>query len=126
MRPTSSSILALSSPSWLWRFTISHPGLRIRVLAQAENRRMPRLKDLSVAEIHVDAAGQARIETPHCAHDVNPLEIGRAVLFENRRVLHGIFVRSGRAVNVARRSIPWCWRIRMVIGDLAVANHHMM
>ena len=84
------------------------------------------LQDLAVAEIHVDAAGQTGIEAAHRAHDIDALEFVRTVLLKDRRVLHRVFVRSRRAVNIARIRVPRRRRIRMVVGDLAVANDHVM
>src|SRR5215470_13782089 len=47
------------------------------------HRRVYRLDDAAVAEIHVHAAGQARIEAPHRAHDVDALELLGRVLLED-------------------------------------------
>ena len=85
-----------------------------------EHRRVMCLQDLTVAEIHVDAAWQARIEAAHRAHDVDALEFFGAVLLEDGRVLHGIFVGTGRAVDIARIGIPRRGRIGMVVGDLVI------
>src|SRR5579875_3091873 len=74
----------------------------------------------------MDAAGKAGIETPHRSHDIDALEILRAILFEDRRVLNGVFIRSGRAVAVARAAVPRRWRIGMVVGYLAVTDHDVM
>ena len=81
---------------------------------------------LSIAEVHMDAARQAGIETPHGAHDVDALEFVRAVFLEDRRVLHRVLVGPGRSVNIARIRVPRRRRIGMVIGDLAVANDDVM
>ena len=83
-------------------------------------------EDFAIAQIHVDAARQARIETSHGAHDVDALEIIWAVFLEDRRVLHGVFVGSRCAVDVARVGVPRRGRIRMVIGDFSAANDHVM
>ena len=74
----------------------------------------------------MDAAGQAGIEAAHRAHDVDALEFVRTVLLEDRRVLHRVLVRTRRAVNVARVRVPRRRRIRMVVGDLAVADDQVM
>src|SRR5437879_1885498 len=87
---------------------------------------MPRLEYLAAAQIHVHTARQARIETAHRSHNVDSLEVSRSVLFEDRCVLDGILVRTRRAVHVARASVPGSRRVRMVVGDLAVANNHMV
>ena len=84
------------------------------------------LQDLAVAEIHVDAARQTRIEAAHRAHDVDALEVVRTVLLEDRRVLHRVFVGSRRAVDIARIRVPRRRRIRMIVRDLAVADDHVM
>ena len=78
------------------------------------------------AQIHVDAARQAGIEAAHRAHDVDPLEVVRAVLLEDRRVLHRVFVGAGHAVAVAGTGVPAGRRIGMIVGDLAVADHDVM
>ena len=84
-------------------------------------------QDFAVAEIHVHAAWQAGIEAAHGAHDVDAFEfVSGSILFENRRVLHRVFIRPRSAVDVARIAVPRRRRIRMIVGDLAVANHHVM
>ncbi len=70
----------------------------------------------------MDAAGQARVEAAHRAHDVDALELVRPVLLEDRRVLHRVLVGAGRAVDVARAGVPGRGRIGVVVGDLAVAD----
>ena len=55
-----------------------------------------------------------------------PLKFSRPVLLEDRRVLHGVFVGPGRAVDVARIGVPRGRRIGMIVGDLAVANDDVM
>ena len=87
---------------------------------------MENLKCLTVAKIHMNAAGQARVEAPHGAHDVNPFKFVWSVLFKDRRVLHGIFIRTRRAVYVPHATIPWGRRVRMVVGNLTIADHDMM
>src|SRR5258708_22665246 len=81
---------------------------------------------LSIAEVHVYSARQAGVETPHCAHDVYALEFVRAVLLEDRRVLHGILVGPRCPINVSGIRIPRCRRIPMVVRDLAVPNDDVM
>ncbi len=61
---------------------------------------------LPVAKVHVNAAGQARIEAANGTHDVDALEVLRSVLFKDRRVLYGILIRSGCAVDIARVRVP--------------------
>src|SRR5579862_8682361 len=72
------------------------------------------------------AAWQARIEAAYCAHDVDAFELVRTVLLKQWGVLHGIFVRPRGAVNVTRVGVPARRRIRMIVGNLAVTNDHMM
>src|SRR5713101_5987368 len=77
--------------------------------------------------MHMHAAWQARTETPHRAHDVDTLElVARGILFKDRCILDGVFVRSRGAIDVSRVRIPRCWRIGMIVRDFAVANHHVM
>src|SRR5215469_15249609 len=91
-----------------------------------EHWRVSGFEKLSVPEVHVNAAGKARVEASHRSHDVNAAEVLRAVLFEDRSVLHCVFVWARRAVNVAGICIPRRWRIGMIIGYLAVANDDVM
>src|SRR5882757_7832863 len=84
------------------------------------------LQSLAVAEIHVNAAWQAGIKTAHGAHDVDAFELVGPVLLEDRRVLHGVFIRTRRAVDIARIGIPGSRRVGMVVGDLTAADHYVM
>ena len=70
--------------------------------------------------------GQTRIETSYRAHDIDAFKIIRPVLLEDRRVLHRVLVGPRRAVYISRIRIPRRRRIRMIIGDLAFANYHVM
>src|ERR1700722_14410387 len=88
--------------------------------------RVRRLQHLAAAQVHVNAAGQARVEASHRPHDVDALEVLRGVLLEDRRVLHRVLVRAGGAVAVADAAVPRGGRVRVVVGDLAVPNHHVM
>src|SRR5262249_33481911 len=81
---------------------------------------------LAVTQIHMHTARQAWVEASHRAHDIDALEIVGAVFLEDRRALYGILVRTRRAVHIARRAVPWCRRIRMIVGDLAIADHQVM
>src|SRR5438309_5438750 len=92
----------------------------------AQRRRMPPLQHLAVAEVHVHAAREARIETAYRAHDVDAFEVGGPVLFEDRRTHHRVFIWSAGAETISRTPIPRRRRIGMVVGDLAIANHHVM
>ena len=84
------------------------------------------LLDPPGAGVHVHAARQARVERAHRAHDVDALEVLRAVLLEDRRVLHGVLVGAGRAVDVARVGVPRRRRVGLVVGDLALADDHVV
>src|SRR6202046_142675 len=84
------------------------------------------LEDLAADKIHVHATGQARIEAPHRAHDINALKFIRTILLEDWGILHRIFVWTGSAVDITRISIPGRRRVGMIVRDLAFANHHMM
>src|ERR1700679_2903774 len=72
------------------------------------------------------AAGQARIETTHSAHNVDTLEILWTIIFKDRCVLHRIFIRARSSVDIARVRVPRRRRIGMVIRDFAFADHHVM
>ena len=72
------------------------------------------------------AAGQAGVEAAHRAHDVDALEVLAVVLLEDRLALHRVLVRAGRAVGVARVGVPRRRRVRVVVGDLAVPDHHVV
>src|ERR1700741_3829628 len=72
------------------------------------------------------AARQTRIKASHRAHDVNALEFLGAVLLENWSVLHCVLVRPRSTINVAWIRVPRRRRVGMVVGDLALADHHVM
>src|SRR3954447_20836464 len=91
-----------------------------------EHRRVHLLQGLAVAEVHVDATRQARVEAAHRAHDVNALEVVRAVLLEDGRVLDGVLVGAGRAEAVAGAAVPRRRRIRVVVGDQPILDHHVV
>src|ERR1700739_2114925 len=82
----------------------------------SKHRRVVSFEHFPVAEVHVDAARQAGVETPDRTHDVYALEFVRAIFFKDRRVLHRVLVRPGRSVNVARVRVPRGRRIGMIIG----------
>src|SRR5271156_4146572 len=92
----------------------------------AKHRRVMRFEHLAIAQVHVHAAGQAGVKAAHGAHDVYAFKFIRAVLFEDGCVLHCVFVGAGRPVYIARIGVPRGGRIRMVIRDLAIADHHVM
>src|SRR5690242_19987322 len=84
------------------------------------------LSHLAGARVHEHAARQARIEAAHGAHDVDALEVVRAVLLEDRRVLDGVLVRAGGTEGVPRAGVPRRRWVRLVVRDLAVADHHVV
>src|ERR1051325_9397143 len=81
---------------------------------------------LSVAEVHVHTAGQAGIEAPHGAHDVDALELLTRALLEKRRAGDGVLVWPLGPERVPRARVPGRRRIGMVIGDLLSADDQMM
>src|SRR5262249_12645223 len=89
-------------------------------------RRVRRLEHLATAQVHVYPARQARVEAAHGAHDVDALEVLLGVLLEDRRVLHRVLVRPRRPVDVADAAVPRSGRIRVVVRDLAVPDHHVV
>src|SRR5579862_7084136 len=127
-------------PTWIKKERVldppSDPGQRSQAPAplawqprsglKAKHRRMLRLQHFSIAQIHVYAAGQARIETSHRPHDVDPLEFIGTIFLEDRRVLHRILIRTRSAIYVTRIGVPGRRRIRMIVCDLALADHNVM
>src|SRR5277367_68003 len=87
---------------------------------------MMSLQDLPVPQVHVHAAGQARVETAYRAHDINSLEFIGTVFFEDRRILHRVLVRPWSSVNIPWVGIPWSGRIGMVVGDFAILNNNVV
>ena len=63
---------------------------------------------------------------PHCAHNVDPFEFIGTVLLKMGVFCTASSYGPGRAINIARVGIPGSLRVRMVVGDLALANHDMM
>src|ERR1051325_1491220 len=80
----------------------------------------------SLAEIHVNTTGEAGVETSHRSHDVDSLEPVVSVFLEDRAALHGVFIRTGRSIGVARTRVPWGRRVGMVIRNHAFANDQMV
>ena len=81
---------------------------------------------LPLAEVHVHAARQARVEAADRAHDVDAAEVVRAVLLEDR-LAHAPRPRRARGtVGVRRAAVPRRRRVRVVVGDLAVADHQVV
>src|SRR5215813_13208613 len=74
----------------------------------------------------MNAARQAWVEAPHGAHDVDALEVIRAVLLEDWSVLHGILVGSRGPEDVTGVCVPGCRGIGVIVGNLTIANHHVM
>src|SRR5262249_45112213 len=95
-------------------------------LSETEHWRVVGLENFAPADIHVHATREARIKATHGTHDVDTLELVWSVLFEDRRVLHGVFVRARRPVNITGAGIPGCRRVRVIVADLPVSNHNMV
>src|ERR1700722_4245139 len=110
-----------TSLSWL---IVTHFDRSLLLTLVSKHRRMLSLDRLTVAEIHVDAAWQTRIETPNRAHDVDALKFVGAVLFKDRRVLHRVFIGSRRSINITWISIPGCRRIWVIVRDLPIPYHN--
>src|SRR5262249_53868896 len=96
------------------------------LLCQTEHWRMVRLQNPAAANVHMYTAWQARVETAYGPHDVDTFEFVRTVFFEDRRILHGIFVRPRSAVDIPGTRILGCWRIRVIVLDLAFLDYHVM
>jgi hydrogenase large subunit len=80
----------------------------------------------ALAEVHVHPARQAGVETAHGAHHVDAFEVLAVVLLEDRLALHGVLIGPRRSVAVPRAGVPRRRRIRVIVGDLAVADHHVV
>src|SRR5262249_52216507 len=66
------------------------------------------------------------IEAADRPQDVDAFEVVGTVLLEQRRLLDGVLVGSRRTEGISRAGIPGCRRIRVVVGNLAVANDDVM
>src|SRR5262245_821699 len=95
-------------------------------LYRPEHRRVVRLQHPPVAEIHMHAARQARVEAADSAHDVNALELLGRVLLEDWRILYSILIWTRCTVDVTRAGIPWRRWIGVVVGNLAAADDDVM
>src|SRR5947209_2964505 len=69
---------------------------------------------------------QTRIKAANRSHDINTLEVVRAIIFKDWCVLHSVLIRTRRAIDVAYTAIPGRGRIGMVVGDLSVLDDHVM
>src|SRR5437588_4927113 len=69
---------------------------------------------------------QTRIKAANRSHDVDTLEGVRAIVFEDRCVLHSVLVRARCTIDVSHAAIPGRRRIGMVVGDLAILDDHVM
>src|SRR5882762_10841079 len=81
---------------------------------------------LTLAEVHVHTTREARVEAPYRPHDIDALELLGTVLLEDRRILHGILVRSRGAERIAWARVPRRGRIRVIVGDLTVPDDEMV
>src|SRR5215469_6653249 len=113
----SASTSALSD----WTRSSSSSGSASVLTSGQPGGRVDDLPHLSLARVHVDTARQAWVEASHGSHDVDTLEVLRAILLEDRRVLHGVLVRSRSAVGVAWARVPRRRWVRLIVGDLAFA-----
>src|SRR5579875_234797 len=87
---------------------------------------MNEIKLFSITQVHVDATRQAGVEAAHCTHDVDALEVLRAVLLEDGGVLYRVLVGARSPIDITHTAVPGCWRIGMIIGNLAILDHEMM
>src|SRR5690242_6467051 len=87
---------------------------------------MDHLQLFPLAKVHMDTTWQARVKAAHRSHNVDTFEVLPVILFEDWRVLHGIFIGTGRAIDIAHTAVPGRGWIRMVIGDLSVLDHQVM
>src|SRR4051794_23501179 len=107
-----------------WSFD-SRSSMAASVL-RTEHRRVHLLQRLALAEIHVHAAGQARVEAADRAHDVDAPEVLLVVLLEDRLAHHRVLVWTRSPIAVRRTAVPGSQRVRVVVRDLAVADHHVV
>src|SRR4249919_1115486 len=87
---------------------------------------MARLEHFAVSKIHMYAAGKTRVEAADSAHYVDTLELVRPVFLKDGSVLHRIFIRARRPIDVAWICIPRGRWIRVVVGYLATSNDDVM
>src|SRR5437763_8209699 len=117
-RPSrSSSAASLRSTSW----SVSRSAM-----SGAEHRGMHLGDRLPAADVHVHPARQAGVEAADGAHDVHALEVVRAVLLEDRHVLHRVLVRAGGAEGVAGAAVPRRRRVGVVVRDLLVLDDQVV
>src|SRR5262249_22788800 len=88
--------------------------------------RVVHLKQLRFSVVHVHSAGKTWVEASHRTHNVDAFEAARAVLLEDGGILDRILIGARCSVNIPRIRVPRSWRVRMVIGNLAVANYDVM
>jgi hypothetical protein len=92
----------------------------------SEHWRMPGFNNSAIAEKHVYTTRQARIKAAHHPHYVNAFESLRTIFFKKWRVLNCIFVWPRNTKRIPAAGVPACWRIWMIIGDFAIADHKVM
>src|SRR5712691_2499089 len=138
-RISASSASTRSPAAWTsWPAAIDPPQLALALIPGPftpdpplhreghSRRRVRRLEHLAAAQVHMHPARQARVEAAHRAHDVDALEGVRRVLLEDRRVLHRVLVRPGRPVAIPHAAVPRRGRVRVVVRDLPVPDHHVV
>src|SRR5262249_35009015 len=95
-------------------------------LAAERVRGVHLLQHLATSDGHVHAAGQARVEAAHGAHDVDALEAVRGVLLEDRSVLYRVLEGTRGAEGVPDTAVPRRRRVRVVVRDLPVPDDHVV
>src|SRR5262249_33563500 len=113
----SSSWMSVSTRSICWRYSRTPAestmpcATFVSRLLEVEDGDVLRFEQLGVAQIHVNAGGEAGVEAAHGAHDVDALELVGAVLLEDRGVLDRVLVGTWCAVDVTRIGVPGSRRV---------------
>src|SRR5579872_2692741 len=87
---------------------------------------MDNLQFFPFTEIHVNTTWQARVKAAHGPHDIYALEFVWPIFFKDGCILHGIFVGTRSAIDIAHAPIPRSRRVRMIIGNLPILDDHVM
>src|SRR3954447_6256843 len=126
--PSSSVANACASPSTAvpGRTSLAGKPGGPSAIRLTEHRRVHGADRLAGAEVHVHAARQARGEAADRAHDVDPAEVLLRGLLEDGLAGDRVLVRPRGAVGVGRAAVPRRRRIRVVVGDLAVADDEVV
>src|SRR6202789_4544347 len=102
------------------------PSSGFPVGLQTKHGRMVCVQNFPVAQVHVHAAGQARIEAANGAHDIYALKFVRTVFLEDRCILYRVFVGAGRPINIPGVGVPRRGRIRVIVRDLVILDHDVV